>query len=750
MGDPAEIKAEQAYFDRAEEHRARMREIFRRMSLPAGSKNALAEQPSPRYRRELLNIPDPAEPAAFGSFLCTDASGYYLGKNAIWDDESDLVVINWKTPAAQPFYQATKSEPGALARRRVFDARRGNRIHDYTDTHFAEVIAATSNTTSSTTSSPSEASQEPDVDDALLNALSEGRTGHMADIVRTIQASQDALIRSPLEQVLVIQGAPGSGKTAVALHRVSWLLFHHIETLMPRDILVLGPNPFFRDFIHRVLPGLGDEGVIYNDLRTLGPAASTGHAEALDTVALKGDARMAGLLRRALAQEVSLPKGEGELPFTFSNERSTERAWVRRDLLETAISDALARGSYNAARAEFRNFLELRASEQEIPGDRKLDERQMEAIWPNRNAKGFLRALLGSRARLSLAAGDEFTAADVSRLYRRPSAKISEEAWTDADVALLCEAEYLIDGNHSGFKHIVIDEAQELSPMQALAVRRRSATGSYTLVGDLAQSTGVWPRSTWSDLARSLASDLPLHIEELTVNYRIPARLFALATRILPDIAPALTAPTSVVEGDTDPESLLVTHSELPIQAAREALDAAARGYYVGIIAEAGLRENIMAMLAFIDRGSGSTSKKSLINSIEITTAADSKGREFDAVVIVDPASMATSRIQDWRQLYVALTRATKEMCLIFGESDEGSDGAPTRGSEGSPTTFDELVDMARLITRPGSATFPESVLDSIVAPIAASHENVVAAASASEIRTRVESLIGGPYEVTR
>ncbi|HET9079535.1 MAG TPA: hypothetical protein VFO01_03325, partial [Trebonia sp.] len=401
----------------------------------------------------------PDEAVAIGRFD-TESGTLYVGKRRISDGDGDGLVINWQAPAAEPFYRATFDEPIGVLRKRSFTTER-NRVLDFDETVFAELADRVAELTSN---------EQLGINDTVLRDLDEVRTGEMRDIVQTIHASQYHLIRQPFDRLLIVQGGPGTGKSVVALHRVSWLLFNE-ESLRPSDVLVIGPNPTFTKYISSVLPGLGDHEVHHRDILSLGPQRSDGREEDRETTELKGFDGMAGLLERALRLRIRpLPDG-------------TRLEVVPGVALGTAgvnqaVSAAIDATSYNSGRQRFRAWVEQsarNATQRPEALTATIFDNAVERIWPALTPQSFLQELLGSRERLTAAAGDEFRAGDINRLYRQAAGRISDERWSDSDVALLDEAELLIRGSSDrAYRHIVVDEAQDLSPMQLRSIKRRS------------------------------------------------------------------------------------------------------------------------------------------------------------------------------------------------------------------------------------------------------------------------------------
>ncbi len=347
--------------------------------------------------------------------------------------------------------------------RRTFSCER-NAIIDLNDVVFAELA-----------SSVAELTAGDALDDSLLADIERDRTGEMQDIVRTIQAAQFDLIRAPLEQLIVIQGGPGTGKkTAVALHRVSWLLYNYREQLAGADVLIVGPSLTFTRYTRTVLPSLGDTSVEQRAIGQLHPPVKTGRDEDQESTRLKGDARMAGLLRRALYGRIGSLSADRPLQATVGGRLFALTAADLRRLIATAKSSV---GSFHEHRKTFRGLITDYAADQlRMPNDqvRRVVEPIVERVWPAFTPMSLLRELLGSRERLIAAAGDAFTAREISALYRRPAERVTEERWSDADLPLLDELDHLINGIDNQYAHVVVDEAQDLSPMQLRSVAHRS------------------------------------------------------------------------------------------------------------------------------------------------------------------------------------------------------------------------------------------------------------------------------------
>lgn len=658
MIDPVELAAEQDYFDHAAEQQQRS---LRRAEL--GGLSASDKKAARAFRERAAKLRSGIgrdDAVAFGRLELSDGT-IYVGKRSILDANRDVLVVNWQTSEARQYYQATPASPGRVISRRTYDAP-GNRIRSWDDVVLARIAAQV------------EALEEGvgfvRRDDTVLASLDRSRDDEMRDIVATIHATQDDIVRTDLDRLLVVQGGPGTGKTAVALHRVSWILFNHSH-ITAADVLVVGPNPTFIRYISRVLPDLGDLDVPHSDLKGLGPIRSAGGADDPDVARLKGDVRMSGLLERAVASRVRSVRG-AEVAAVGLTESEVAAAVA-------AGQNAMRSAGYLAGRTEVRTRLAASVESARRLRPRSEDEsRRMKAamqvdsvqplvdkIWPTLSPAQVLRELLGSRERLLEAAGNEFSAAEVSSLYRQQAPRLSEEPWSDADVPLLDELDQLIGGSTERFRHIVVDEAQDLSPMQLRSLRRRSIGGSMTVVGDLAQSTGPWARDAWDDVVVALQQTAPVEIRPLTIGYRVPGQVMAIAERLLPQIAPELTAPRVIRDASEDPTFHAAEDDDLALTCVSAAQNFAARGLFVGVVApshrHAGIADVFRRRDVSWSEGRNGALGASGINLVDPQTA---KGLEFEAVVVVDPAGIHALD-QGARLLYIALTRTTKFLCVV-------------------------------------------------------------------------------------
>lgn len=633
-----EIAKEQEFFDLAEKQRERLRaaaeEAPDAAAHPAAAK---ALRRDAQLRRESLGPPD--EAVAIGRIDAESGEIHYVGKHLIVDEAHEPIVISWKSPAAEPFYRASQADRMGLVRKRTFECT-GNRIDDFVDVIYASVEAG------------------PDAD--LLRDLGRARTGRLKDIVRTIQDAQFELIRAPLDQILVIEGGPGTGKTAIALHRVSWLLYQHRDRLRAEDMLIVGPHPTFTRYISSVLPSLGEEDVSQVDIAQLAPHVRRGRREHEQVAKLKGDLRMAGLLARALESRIGVPE-------------AVERLQVDGRFITVPgaeIGDAVtasrnAGGPYSQRRQLLRDRLVHLLADRGITTTAGAMENLLGRLWPQLTAASFLRDLLGSRERLLAAAGEDFTVSEIQLLRRRGSDRLSEEVWTRDDLPLLDEADYLINGMPRRYGHIVVDEVQDLSPMQLRSIARRSLTGSLTVVGDLAQSTGPWARDTWAEVVAHLPTTYPHSVSHLRYGYRVPREIFEFTAPLLQIAAPQTVAPEVVRKGPASPGVHKVQPAERAGRVAGLALGHATDHRFVGIVCPPSLRAEVEEALAVNGSEWSSADRGELGRAINLVSPQETKGLEFDAVIVVEPEEIVAIDPRGHRLLYVALTRTTGYLDIV-------------------------------------------------------------------------------------
>jgi DNA helicase IV len=617
-----------------------------------------------------------------------DVESFHLGRLAVADDHREPVVIDWRAPVAEPFYRATGRDPMGLVRRRHF-AVKGRQLLDIEDELFgAGHLGIGEDIDSENGDAPKLRGYS-----SLIAALEQGRSGRLGDIVATIQAEQDEIIRSSQAGVLVVQGGPGTGKTVVALHRAAYLLYTYRFPLEDQGVLVIGPNRLFLRYIERVLPSLGEAGVEEVVLADLVPGVRFGSTDTAFTARVKGDARMADVLAKAMFDRERPLKDDLVVPYGLTSLRLTAAESTR------IVRSARRRfRRHNAARrfVEGEVFAALAASSRDALSPETVRERTrnhdvvrqaLERMWPVLTPAELLHDLFGSPALLKLAASRWLTDEETTSLHRRRADDLDAVRWSDADVALLDEARELLgprpfrrsraaaeNGDKPSdeirtYGHIVIDEVQDLTPMQLRMAARRSLNGSMTVVGDIAQATGPHAPRDWSDILRHLPDRRPARVSDLTVGYRIPAQTMALATRVLRVAAPALTPPTSIREGDAPPSIVRVGRAELGtgVVAAIETLSANVSGS-TAVVVPGSLVEEMTEALRAGNVSFGVAPQDGLDAPVTLVPVGLVKGLELDGVVVVEPARIVAEEVQGMRALYVALTRATKTLAVVHAE----------------------------------------------------------------------------------
>jgi DNA helicase IV len=701
-----EIASEQQYFDRALECREHARSAVTK--APEAGASAAAQRHLKLYSDDRLrSFRPPEEAVAFGR-IDKDGEPFYLGYNVIWDG-TDVLVVNWQLPEVAAFFEATFKDPMGLDLRRQFECDE-NTIVDFDDIVYRELTDEV------------ERLEYQMPSDALLTDLDRSRTGEMHDIVRTIQAAQYELLRAPHDRLLIIQGGPGTGKTAVALHRVSWLLYNHREVLNPSNVLVVGPNTTFVRYIGRVLPSLGDQEIRQVAVNALAPQVRTGREETPEVARLKGEQRMMGLVERALADRARVP--EDGVPVELGARRGVT---LEPEFLEALIERAQGT-RYNAGRAIVRQGVReevqrrLGIGPNDLPPDARVIDAAVDRVWPQFTAPAFLQDLFGSEARILRAGGDEFSAREVRLLYRRAADRISEERWSAADLPLLDFADQCLNGPpDTAYEHIVVDEAQDLSPMQLLMLSSRSVAGHMTILGDIAQSTGPWARDDWAEVSEILLSgsriqgQTDVDLEELEIGYRVPRQIFDFAAQLLPHAAPGIMAPRVVREGPAEPGLLLVEADDLGSVVADTAMGYSAKGYFVGVITPPELWDEVVAGLDEADVAWVDARRDGIGGTINLITPTEAKGLEFDAVVVVEPAAIARDPGRGDRLLYVALTRSTKYLSVVHSMSysplgllGDPDDSRGTADVPIDPRPVTRSIDAERIaLDQPGRAELP-------------------------------------------
>ena len=660
--------------------------------------------------------------AAGGADDGTDGSVFrYIGRIGLRDEDLQPLLLDWRVPQASAFYQATAATPlGARARRHLLS--KGRSIIRIEDEIFdAELLES--------------ATSELQGEGALLAALTAQRTGRMSDIVATIQGEQDRIIRSDLRGVLVVQGGPGTGKTAVALHRAAYLLYSHRDRLRNSGVLIVGPSRSFLQYIEAVLPSLGETGVVLASVGQLFPDVEATREDAPATAAIKGRESMAGLVARAVRSRQRVPSAPQDL------EVNGDRLTLDPRLIATAIGRAReSNKTHNEARVVFvknaLNALSRQWLTQLQDAGNSMDDTDLSMLREDLRAAEDVRVALNTawlpltpqkllqdlyarpqwlaeltpgwtetdRALLQRDREAEFTIADIPLLdeaaehlgeysvadaaqkreakqQRKRDIENAEHAIENMRVGGLVNAKDLADnfaelGDRSTtaekaaadrtwtYGHVVVDEAQELSPMQWRLLLRRGPQRSFTIVGDIAQAASAAAASNWKDALAPLFADSPesdrWRLEELTVNYRTPSQIAAAAESM------------AIANGLHVTKSRSVRSSEWPITVVADAVEAVridresdgTGGTLAVIVLEPGIRELTDRLVAEFGDAVG-LGAVGLTRDIAVITPQEAKGLEFDSVVVVDPAAILAASERGAGALYVAMTRATQRLTLV-------------------------------------------------------------------------------------
>ncbi|MFI7434204.1 HelD family protein [Micromonospora haikouensis] len=679
----------------------------------------------------------------FGRLDTDDGARHYIGRIGIFDTSGDYdpLLMDWRAPAARAFYLATAANPQGVRRRRHLRTRQ------------RKVVALNDEVLDLATASPT-AHEELTGEASLLAALNAGRTGRMRDIVETIQAEQDRIIRADLPGTLVVQGGPGTGKTAVALHRAAYLLYTHRRELATRGVLLVGPNETFLRYISQVLPALAETGVLLRTPGDLFPGVSARRAEPAATAALKGRAEMVEVLAAAVRDRQWVPDEPLEIeverevlplaPETVRAARDRARRTGRPHNLARAVFDVEVVHALAAQVAERigadplggANLLEeadvaeIRRELREEPGVRAA----LDQLWPVLTPQRLLADLYADPDRIT-AATPGWSDADRAALRREPG------GWAPADVPLLDEAAELLGeddraaearrarlralqreyaegvleiarGSRSidvedeaeggeilgvadlldadrllerqqsndglttaqraaadrswAFGHVIIDEAQELSPMAWRLLMRRCPSRSMTIVGDVAQTGALAGTPSWAEALEPYVAQR-WRLEELTVSYRTPAEIMAVAAGVLAEIDPHLRPPRSVRRSGVLPWERSVAADRLAGELADAAVAEAAdlTDGRLGVIVPAGRVDALGAALVAALPEAAVGDHPELESRVVLLTVAQAKGLEFDTVLVVDPDGIVAESPRGHSDLYVALTRATQRLGVL-------------------------------------------------------------------------------------
>ena len=616
---------------------------------------------------------------------------FHIGRLAVADEAREPIVVDWRAPVAEPFYRATGRNAMGLVRRRHF-AVEGQQLLGIEDELFGDGHLGLGHDEGLDSASNAGAEGLRGYS-TLLAALERGRTGTLGDIVATIQGEQDEIIRSPQHGVLVVQGGPGTGKTVVALHRAAYLLYTHRFPLEDQGVLVIGPNRVFLRYIERVLPSLGEAGVEQVVLADLVPGVQfrrPDDREGADTptaARLKGDVRMSDVIDQAIGDRERPLRDDLVIPFRtgYVRLRAEESARIvkaarrrfrrhnsGRRFVENELWSALAASFHDpeigpqSVKDTLRGTLEIREA--------------LDRMWPLLTPAQLLHDLFGSKALLKLAARGVLHESEALALFRPRSESVDDVRWTPADVALLDDARDVL-GPKPGrngkiddadeirtYGHIVIDEVQDLTPMQLKMATRRSLNGAMTIVGDLAQATGPLAPADWADVLDHLPDRKPSRIIGLSVGYRIPGQIMELANRVMAAATPSLRSPVSVRVGDAQPVIVRADSFDglgRAVAAEVGSLTATIPGGSLGVIAPDSMIDDLSEHLTAAGVNHGTATRTGLDEGVTLVPVSVVKGLELDAVVVVEPARIVTDHEHGMRSLYVALTRPTQRLSIV-------------------------------------------------------------------------------------
>jgi hypothetical protein len=667
--DPV-LTAERTYLDSARAELARMRE--RTLALEVHGGDALSSEylAATLWRRAHSLVDDPSTSLFFGRTDHDDGERWYVGRRHVADVHGDPVVIDWRADVARAFYRASHSEPLGVVRRRRFGLESGQ-ITAYEDEHLQN------------------AAEQEGRSAILAREIERPRVGPMRDIVATIQPEQDEIVRSDADTTICVQGAPGTGKTAVGLHRAAWLLYAYRDRLGRSGVLVVGPNSSFLDHVRAVLPSLGEADVRHSTVEQLTGTVPVRGRDTVAVATLKGDPRLAEVLHRAVWSHVRRPTEPLVLPRGSRRWRlpAHQVAEIVTELRERGVRYAAARDLLPQRLAHA--LLVLMEEAGDSPDDRVQDavarsrdvRRFTDAVWPAVRPRAVLFRLLADPGFLAECADDVLTSAEQHLLgWDAPPRTAGAARWSIADAVLLDELGDLLRRTAS-LGHVVLDEAQDLSPMQLRAVGRRCSTGSATVLGDIAQGTTPWATPSWTESLFHLGHT-DAHVEVLDRGFRVPAAVIEFAARLLPRIAPGLGAPSSVRDDAGSLELVPVADAaQLWPEVTRAVRAALQHEGSVGLIVpDAEIAPARRALVA--DRlphdvlgadarteGEQAPARLSLIPArLSLIPATVAKGLEYDRVVVVEPADMADAEPDErtgLRRLYVVLTRAVSGLTVV-------------------------------------------------------------------------------------
>jgi DNA helicase IV len=688
----ADIRAERAHLDAARAALRRMHQEVVETDTPLSDSedrdeiwhNTVYRQARAQRAQALIDLPDVplffgrldyepgtiSDPEVEAGQPASDVDRIYVGRRHVRDTGGTPLVVDWRAPISAAFYRATVADPMGVRLRRRYGFSGAAELTAFED----EPLAGDAGTRSA----PGTAGSSQ-VSGLVAAEIERPRSGPMRDIVATIQPEQDDLVRAPLHPTLCIQGAPGTGKTAVGLHRLAYLLYTEgVRLSRGGGVVVVGPNRTFLGYIRHVLPALGELDVTQTTIEDLIGGRRADRDEDPRTARMKADARMAAVLHRALWLHVTAPD-DGLVYVRGSYRYRVSSTWIARTIEELRGVTRYRAGRAMLAQRLAHAVLLQMERRGAAPDDRDQDavarsrpvRHLVDTVWPKVTGEQVLFRLLSDASFLAEAAGRDLTAPEQALLcWSRPARSWRSARWSPAEAVLLDELADLIERTPS-LGHIVVDEAQDLSPMQCRALGRRCATGSLTVLGDIAQGTSAWASDDWRTTLTHLGKP-DARLAVLEHGFRVPAQIIDYAARLLPHIAPHLGRPTSMRQS---PGAVRITATTAPdlLAALAAACQRELKGEgSVGLVAadadidavhqrllEAGLDAVLL----------GRTDHALESSRLVCVPATLAKGLEFDAVVVAEPARIVAAEPRGFHRLYVALTRAVSVLHIVHASA---------------------------------------------------------------------------------
>ncbi|MFD3501700.1 HelD family protein [Streptomyces sp. NPDC058676] len=611
--------------------------------------------------KEMRELPE--GPLFFGRLDFADGEHagqeYHLGRLRISEHPAaPPLVVDWRAPVSRAFYQASAGDPQGVAVRRRFGWAPGSLgdsadLTGLEDEHLGR--------------------GESRASDIVAREIERPRVGPMRDIAATIQPEQDDLVRGDLAMSVCVQGAPGTGKTAVGLHRAAYLLYTHPQRIRRGGLLILGPNRTFLSYIAAVLPALGETGVRQSTLLEEIARHPVGGADDERTAVVKHDVRMARVLRRALYARVSGEGAAGDLAVPDGSSRWRVAAGELARILDGVRAEEPPYGvGRERVRSRVVRSVQLRAERRAGPQSAAWVQRisrsravggYVDAVWPRVRPEEVVAELLTDREVLA-AAADGLLDADEQKalLWARPPRSWKSARWSAADLVLLDEVAGLVE-HPRAYGHLVVDEAQDLSPMECRAIARRASFGSLTVLGDLAQGTTPWAARSWLTTLRHLGKP-DAAVVPLTTGFRVPKAVVALANRLLARLDVDVPAGESL-RGDGELRIRPVPAGDLLGAVVDAVRDASAHEGSVGVIAADADVDRVRGALDAA--GIPAAGPDAPAARVSVVPATLVKGLEYDHVVAVEPAAVAEAEERGLHRLYVVLTRAVSRLEVVHG-----------------------------------------------------------------------------------